>query len=196
MDSAGSAVFLDRDGTLIREVNHLERIEQVEILPGVPDALRLLRDRGYKLIVVTNQSVVARGRLSEAGLGSIHDILRARLACDGALLDAIYYCPHHPTEGEGQYRVDCRCRKPKTGMVDQAAQDFQIEPRASYLIGDQAIDIELAQRVGAQGILIDDGSRQATEADFAAVPVVASLLDAARWIVARENLRVKPGDGQ
>lgn len=174
-----AAVFLDRDGTLIREVNYLSRPEEIEILPGVGDALRSLREYGFKLIVVTNQSAVARGRLSESKLASIHDLLRAKLACEGAVLDGIYYCPHHPTEGQGQYRIVCDCRKPKTGMVDQAIKDFHLDALASYLVGDQAIDIELAKQVGARGILICDGLPRAP-ADRAEVPIVTGLWEAAR----------------
>ena len=144
-------MFLDRDGTLIREVNYLSRPEQIEILPGVADALRSLREYGFKLIVVTNQSAIARGRLSESELGSIHDLLRAKLADEGALLDGIYYCPHHPTEGQAQYRIVCNCRKPKTGMVDQAIKDLRLNALASYLVGDQAIDMEAGRSRSALG---------------------------------------------
>ncbi|HVO96097.1 MAG TPA: HAD family hydrolase [Terriglobales bacterium] len=191
-----AAVFLDRDGTLIREVNYLSRADQIEILPGVADALRRLRGRGFKLIVVTNQSVVARGRLSEAELASIHEVLRAKLAHEGAVLDAIYYCPHHPTEGHGRYRVECQCRKPRTGMAEQAIKDFQLNAAASYLVGDQTIDLELAEQIGAKGILIAGGRVPVEPMNSAAVPVVADLLEAAQWIFTDVNQRQKQGEGQ
>jgi D-glycero-D-manno-heptose 1,7-bisphosphate phosphatase len=179
-----AAVFLDRDGTLIREVGHLSRPEQLEVLPKVPAALRILRDHGFKLIVVTNQSAVARGLLSELDLADIHDLLRKKLAAEGAFLDAIYYCPHYPGEGQGDYGMVCTCRKPRTGMVDQAAADFGLNRQASYVVGDQATDIDLAVQVGATGILLCDGPGLAAVGE---PPVVTDLWQAAQWIIAKES---------
>jgi D-glycero-D-manno-heptose 1,7-bisphosphate phosphatase len=180
----GAAVFLDRDGTLIREVNYLCAVEQVEILPGVAQALRLLREGGFKLVMVTNQSVIARGRLSEAGLQEIHAALSAKLDAQGARLDAIYYCPHHPTEGIGDYRMACACRKPNSGMIERAVQDLNLDARRSYVVGDQMSDVELARRVGAAAILLGrDGAAAAARA--VNVAVVDDLLQAARWIIER-----------
>lgn len=148
----GAAVFLDRDGVLIRDVNYLFRVEQVEVLTGVAEALRLLRDAGFKLAVVTNQSVVARGKLSEAGLSAIHMTLSEKIAAEGASYDAIYYCPHHPTEGIGAYKITCACRKPNPGMIEHAARELGLNPARSFVVGDQASDMDLAAWVGAQGI--------------------------------------------
>ena len=179
-----AAVFLDRDGTLIREVNYLCQADQIEILPGVAPALRLLREHGFKLVMVTNQSVVARGQLSELGLQAIHAMLAEKLARDGATIDAVYYCPHHPTEGNGSYRVACGCRKPNTGMIDRAAREHGLDPSMSYVVGDQAIDLELAERAGATGILIAavDSER---DRGLSEAPVFAGLWQAAQWIVER-----------
>jgi D-glycero-D-manno-heptose 1,7-bisphosphate phosphatase len=179
----GAAVFLDRDGTLISEVGYLHRREQLEVLPGVPAALRNLRECGFKLIVVTNQSAVARGLLSEADLADIHHLLREKLAAEGAFLDAIYYCPHHPSEGQGNYRITCSCRKPRTGMVDQAAADLGVDPRVSYVIGDQDVDLKLAAQVGATGVLLHDG---ASSAILSGTVIADDLAQAAQWIVAQE----------
>lgn len=181
----GAAVFLDRDGTLIREINYLSAIEQIAILPGVAEALRRLRDRGFKLVMVTNQSVVGRGGLSEASLTRIHGEITARLARDGAWLDAIYYCPHHPTEGLGDYRVDCQCRKPKTGMIRRAAAELKIDPTLSYVIGDQLIDIELARAVGATGILVGAHPTIGAGALPRDFPTLGDLRSAAAWISER-----------
>jgi D-glycero-D-manno-heptose 1,7-bisphosphate phosphatase len=181
----GPALFVDRDGTLIREVNYLCAVEQIEILPGVAQALRLLRERGFKLVMVTNQSVIARGRLSEAGLREIHAALSAKLGADGAKLDAIYYCPHHPTEGIGEYRVSCDCRKPNTGMIDRAAEDLDVDPGRSFVVGDQMTDVELARKVGASAILIGRDGAAAEAARALNVPVVDDLLQAAHWIIER-----------
>jgi len=181
----GAAVFLDRDGTLIREVNYLTALEQIEILPSVVSALRLLRAHGFKLVMVTNQSVVARGALSEAGLQNIHAEIVNRLAQEGAALDGIYYCPHHPTEGLGEYRIVCDCRKPKSGMIRRAAEELAIDPALSYVVGDQLSDIELAGAVGATGILVGRDEAAAGGAAPLNFPVVANLGGAAEWIIER-----------
>jgi D-glycero-D-manno-heptose 1,7-bisphosphate phosphatase len=181
----GAAVFLDRDGTLIREVNYLCAVEQIEILPGVAQALGLLREGGFKLVMVTNQSVIARGRLSEAGLQEIHAALSAKLGGAGASLDAIYYCPHHPTEGIGEYRVSCDCRKPNTGMIQRAVQEFDLDATRSYVVGDQMTDVELARKVGAAAILLGRDEAAADAARAVNIPVVDDLLQAARWIIER-----------
>jgi len=180
----GAAVFLDRDGTLIRDVNYLCHVEQIEVLPGVAPALRLLRERGFKLVMVTNQSVVGRGRLTELGLREIHAVLAEKLAQDGATMDAIYYCPHHPTEGVGRYRIACKCRKPQTGMIDRATRELGLDPSVSYVVGDQAIDLELARRAGATGILIGS-SDLVPDPEVSKWPVFAGLWHAAQWIVER-----------
>jgi D-glycero-D-manno-heptose 1,7-bisphosphate phosphatase len=178
-----AAVFLDRDGTLIRDVKYLCAVEQIEILPGAAAALLLLRAHGFKLVVVTNQSGVARGRLSELDLQAIHAELMERLGRDGAVLDAIYYCPHHPTEGLGDFRRICECRKPKTGMIERAARELDLDPKLSYVVGDKWTDIELAQGAGATGIFIGrDEAKNGAVAGFD-VPLVADLRQAAEWIV-------------
>ncbi len=177
------AIFLDRDGTLIRDVGHLYRQDQVEILPRVAEAIRLLRGQGFLLVVVTNQSAVARGRLTEDELGRIHEALNARLAQVGAHLDGIYYCPHHPTEGVGPYRVTCDCRKPNTGMIVKAVSDLGLNPSSSYLVGDQTSDMELADRVGAKGVRIARELAAGGDAAAPKYPVVADLWQAAEWIV-------------
>ena len=129
-----AAVFLDRDGTILRDVGYLCSQEQIEILPGVPEAIRLLKEKGYKIVVVTNQSAVARGRLSEKQLKQIHEEVRAQLARAGATLDAVYYCPHHPSEGVTAYRVLCDCRKPNTGMIRRASEELGLEPARPYVV--------------------------------------------------------------
>lgn len=177
-----SAVFLDRDGTVIREVGHLHRRDQMEILPRVAEAIRLLRERGFCVVVVTNQSAVARELLTEEELGMIHEELKARLAQDGAHLDGIYYCPHHPTEGNGAYRCACNCRKPNTGMIVKAAADLGLDPSRSYVVGDQGIDMELANRVGAKGVRIADPGIE-SDLEKSKHPVVVDLWQAAQWIL-------------
>ncbi len=185
------AVFLDRDGTLIREVGYLRRPEQIELLDGVPAALRALRKGGFKTVVVTNQSAVARGWLTEAGLNQIHGLIQDRLAEQGARLDGIYYCPHHPSEGVGGYRMACDCRKPNPGMILRAAEDLALEPKRSYVVGDQAVDRELALRVGAMPVLVRRNGEQMLVDDNFPTPVFANLRLAADWILARRQAQIE-----
>jgi D-glycero-D-manno-heptose 1,7-bisphosphate phosphatase len=150
----GPGVLLDRDGTLIRDVGYLSRVEQIELLPDAVESIRRLREVGLRIAIVTNQSAVGRGLLDEAELASIHRELERRLAAGGAKIDGIYYCPHHPTEAIGAYRIRCECRKPDVGMARRAAEDLALDLSRSYMIGDKESDMELAARIGARGILL------------------------------------------
>ena len=152
------AVFLDRDGVLIRDVDHLTAASQIEILPGVPEALRRFRDARWTIVVVTNQSVVARGLVTEEELRRIHRVLETQLRGLGASLDAVYYCPHHPEGAVGRYRVVCDCRKPEPGLLLRAAEDLGIDLVASVMVGDASSDIEAGRRAGCRTILIRPAS--------------------------------------
>ena len=151
------AVFLDRDGTLNREVDVLRHLKQLRVLPGVPEAVRALNRAGYMTIVVTNQAVIGRGWLTEAGLGEIHDVLRMRLAREGARIDALYYCPHHPNANLKKYRAVCVCRKPGIGMIRQAAKAHNIDLKKSFLVGDHTRDILTGKRAGLTTVLVKTG---------------------------------------
>lgn len=175
-------VFVDRDGTLIREVGYLRRMAQIEVLPRVPEALQLLRRHGLKVVVLTNQSAVARGFITEQQLQGIHEQLKRQLAGCGAFVDGIYYCPHHPTEGMDAYRVSCDCRKPNVGLVQRAAEEFNLECARSYMVGDQSSDMELAFRIGAKGILIRAGAEMSEDLG-SVILAVKDLWEAAEWIV-------------
>ena len=185
--SGAPAVFVDRDGTLIREVGYLSREEQLELLPQVPEAIRLLHRHGFKVVVITNQSAVARGILREDELREIHRELERRLAGAGGAVDGIYYCPHHPTEGLAPYRLSCDCRKPSAGLVERAAKELGLDPSRSYVVGDQMSDMELAARIGAKGIFIRDpqegGAQGAVNGPQSIVVTTQSLWSAAQWIV-------------
>jgi len=191
MDGA-PAVFVDRDGTLIREVGYLSRPEQIEVLAGVPEAIQLLRQHGIRVVVITNQSGIARGFISEGELHVIHRELMRQLARHGAFLDGIYYCPHHPTEGMDAYRVCCDCRKPNIGLARRAAAELNLDLGRSYVVGDKHSDMELAARIGAKGILIQNNkaeglrraqsSREKRKAEIESL-VVRDLVESAQWIV-------------
>lgn len=176
--SANRAVFLDRDGTLIEDVDYLTKPEQIRVLPGVPAALRKLRAAGFLLIVVTNQSAVARGRLTESGLADVHAELDRRLAREGARIDAYYYCPHLPGAPVAEYAVECNCRKPAPGMLQAAAQDYDVDMASSFMVGDTARDVEAGLRAGCRAVLIGqtpgEGARTACDLCAAAAVILAT----------------------
>jgi len=179
---SGVTVFLDRDGTLNPDLGYIRSPDQFELFPGVLQALARLKQAGARLIVVTNQSGIARGVFSIGDLDAIHLKLRRLLDDAGASLDAIYFCSHHPDD-------QCNCRKPNTGMIDQAVREQRVDVSRSYLIGDHVRDMELAQRIGSRGILVTTGSvapQQVQELRTAGLSphwVASSLADAADWIL-------------
>jgi len=151
------AVFLDRDGTLIEDVDYLTEPGQIRILPGVPAALRRLKEAGFLLIVVTNQSAVARGMLTEAKLTAVHAELNGRLAAEGAAVDAFYYCPHLPDGVVERYARACDCRKPAAGLLRRAAAEWHVDPARSYAVGDSERDVEAGRAAGCFSILLGGG---------------------------------------
>ncbi len=164
------AVFLDRDGTLVREVDYLRTVAQLRLLPGAADAIRRLNQAGFAVVLATNQSGIARGILTEGELQAINDELQRRLAARGARLDAIYYCPHHPEAPVAAYRKRCRCRKPAPGLLLRAARDLDLDLSRSFAVGDSARDVQAGARAGCRTILVRTGYGARTEADWAAVP--------------------------
>ena len=154
-------VFLDRDGTLNKYVSFLRDIDQLELLPGAAEAVRRINASGYLAIVITNQPVIARGEVTVPQLQEIHNKLETMLGREGAYLDAIYYCPHHPHKGyEGEVpelKFDCDCRKPKPGMLLKAAEDFHIDLSASYMVGDGDDDVLCALNAGCTPVKIGEG---------------------------------------
>lgn len=179
---SGFTIFLDRDGTLNSDPGYIRSSDQFELFPGVAQALSRLKQAGARLIVVTNQSGVARGFFSVGDLEGIHAKLKRLLGEAGAPLDAIYVCPHHPDEG-------CNCRKPNRGLIDRAVNEQRIDLMRSYLIGDHARDIELAKRVGSRSILVTTGAVPPEQVEglkaSGAVPdrVASSLAEAVDWLL-------------
>ena len=156
------AVFLDRDGTINKYVGFLRNIDEFELIDGVADAIKKINALGYLAIVITNQPVIARGEVSFEELEVIHNKMETLLGKEGAYLDAIYYCPHHPHKGyEGErpeLKIDCECRKPKPGMLLKAANDFNIDLSQSWMIGDGEIDIKAGINAGCKFALIGEGA--------------------------------------
>lgn len=155
------AIFLDRDGTINKYVGFLRNIDEFELIPGVAEAIRKINASGYLAIVVTNQPVIARGEVTVPELQLIHNKMETLLGAEGAYMDAIYYCPHHPHKGyEGEIpelKIDCDCRKPKPGMLLKAAKDFNIDLSNSRMIGDGENDIKAGKAAGCKTALIGKG---------------------------------------
>ena len=177
------AVFLDRDGTIARDVHYCRRAEDFELLPAVPDAIRLLAQNGFKVVVITNQSGIARGYFTEETLAQIHDKMRSELAQHDARVDAIYYCPHHPDEG-------CSCRKPGTALFYKAAGEHRIDLQSSYVVGDMQMDIDAGKALGCKTLLVTTGPQSPISSPRSLVSspeppdhVAPDLLHASKWII-------------
>jgi D-glycero-D-manno-heptose 1,7-bisphosphate phosphatase len=179
------AAFIDRDGVLNEERAFVHRREDFALLPGAVAALRLLEAAGYLLVVVTNQSGIARGIYSEADYLALTEHMRAELAAAGVSLDAVEYCPHLPDAPLERYRLDCDCRKPRPGMLLRAAQALDIAPGASFLVGDRLSDLEAGRAAGiGRCFLVRTGYALPEEAVARADAVYEDLLACARSVVA------------
>jgi len=196
------AVFLDRDGTINEEVGYVNHIERFFLLPRAGQAIQLLNQHGWKAVVVTNQSGVARGYFPESLIHQVHQKMQELLGNEGAHLDRIYYCPHHPDIGVPPYRQKCRCRKPATGMIEDAVKELTLDLSQSYTVGDRGVDIEFARQIGAKSILVltgygkgeweYSGSRWKAKPDH----VAQDLFEAVQWILLQESHRQNIGKGE
>jgi D,D-heptose 1,7-bisphosphate phosphatase len=184
---ARPAVFLDRDGTINIDAGYVDRLERFELYPFAIDALRLFKQAGYLVVVLTNQAGVAQGIYGEEFVATAARYLADRAAAGGAQIDGHYYCPHSPDAAVERYRVDCECRKPKPGMALRAAEELGIDLSRSVVVGDRWRDIAVAKAVGARAVLVKTGYG-ATEAlkpppDLAADAVCDDLIGAAVWLL-------------
>lgn len=192
MDPKRRCVFLDRDGVLVEDGGPLVESGAFRILAGVPQALRCLQEAGFALVAVSNQAVVARGLISEAGLEALHGHLQALLVAQGAPpLDGFYSCPHHPAATLPAYRTDCACRKPRPGLLLLAAEELGLDLAASFMVGDRPSDLQAGHRAGCRSIWIQSGRHadrpiESPEPLDPEVPVAftcATLAEAAAWIL-------------
>jgi D-glycero-D-manno-heptose 1,7-bisphosphate phosphatase len=187
------AVFLDRDGTLIEEVSYLDRLERVVFYPFSVDAVRLLNQAGFVVVVATNQSGVARGLLDEGFIAQAHAAISERMHEGGARIDAYYYCPHHPEAGRPPYRAACECRKPAPGMLRRAAADLDLDLARSVSIGDRLQDLEAGRAAGGRGVLVRTGYGRRTEAEFPdalrEATVTDNLAAAVGWLLRQRGGR-------
>lgn len=178
------AVFLDRDGTLNVEKEYLSRVEGFAFFPGVPEAIKRLKEAGFLVIVVTNQSGVARGYFTLEDVDRIHRHMQHLLAQQGTAIDAFYICPHHP-DGHGPYRTHCLCRKGEPGMLYKAAEDFAIDLSRSFMVGDKAADLEAGNKAGCRSLLVltGYGVKTAEKLPPGAAPIFSGLPQAVTFIL-------------
>ena len=182
-----TALFLDRDGTINEEVDYLSSVNQLRLIDGSAEAIREANQLGLKVFIITNQSGIARGMLTEHNLKEVHTKLLELLNDNNAHVDAIYYCPHHPDAIESQYRKDCDCRKPNIGMLTKAQNEFNIDLKKSFVIGDRAIDIQTGNNAGATSILVLTGygkeeQRLLRQHDARADYIAENLYDAVQYV--------------
>ena len=187
MSAAQRAVFLDRDGTIIEEAGYPDRLERIVFFPFSVDAVRTLNAGGFAVVVVTNQSGIARGVVPEAFVGEAHRYIAARMQAGGARVDGFYYCRHHPQAFDPALRGPCDCRKPQPGLLRRAAAELDLDLARSFIVGDRWQDLGAGQAVGARGVLVRTGvGRDEERRPDAPAPrpvIVDDLAAAAAWIL-------------
>jgi D-glycero-D-manno-heptose 1,7-bisphosphate phosphatase len=187
------AIFLDRDGTVTDEVGYINHLSRVKIYPFAAEAIRMLKSTGLPVIIVTNQSGVGRGYFTEEIVGQVHGMVQDTLQAAGAGIDAYYHCPHHPGAAVEKYRRECRCRKPGTGMPEEAAEEFCIDLTRSYVVGDTYRDMKMGFAIGARTILLmtgyGRGEYEYRRGEWFRMPdlLAENLLEAAKLIVVEWN---------
>lgn len=187
MTENNKVIFLDRDGTLNVEDGYITRVDQLHLYIETITALKILKNLGYTLVIVSNQAGVAKGLLTEATLVEINNALLAMLIKQDITIDKLYYCPHHPEGIIPEYKMDCECRKPKIGMIKRAEKELNIKAKGAYMIGDKLTDIELAYNFGGRGILLltgygKDEIKKIDSAKHTPLYVAKDILDAVEWI--------------
>ncbi len=183
----GKIIFLDRDGTINKEDGYITKPDQLKLYDGTITALKMLDEMGYRIVIVSNQAGVGRGLLTEAKLQEINAALLGTLKDHGIEIEKLYYCPHHPDAVVPEYKKDCECRKPKTGMILRASAELDVRVQGAYMIGDKLTDIELAHNFGGRGILLltGYGTKERGHLDgkpYAPVYIAKDIIDAVNWI--------------
>lgn len=187
-DQRRPAVFLDRDGTITVEKSYVTDPDEIELIPGAAEAIVRLRSAGFAVVIVSNQSGVARGYMTESDMAAVHRATEERLLERGAVIDGAYYCPNLEAGSVERFTHDTSCRKPATGMIDAAARDLALDVSASFMVGDQLSDLETARNAGIPGVLVMTGKGAAAqdEAERRGVPVAHCSDDleaASAWIL-------------
>lgn len=195
MSNLRPAVFLDRDGTVNEQMGYINHISRFHLLPEAGRAIKLLNDHKIPVVVVSNQSGLARGYFPKELLNQVHKKMDRLLAQEGAHIDGLYYCPHHPEAKEMQYRIDCNCRKPKTGMLLQAADEMNLDLSHSFVVGDRWSDIKCADRAGCSSVLVLTGYGRGDyeyigpDQDIQPSHVAENLFDSVKWILSKLEQR-------
>ncbi|XCN71271.1 MAG: D-glycero-beta-D-manno-heptose 1,7-bisphosphate 7-phosphatase [Candidatus Electrothrix aestuarii] len=188
-----AAVFLDRDGTINEQMGYINHISRFVLLPGAAQAIRTLNEQDIPVVVVTNQSGLARGYFPPSLLEEVHAKMEQELAAEGAHIDGLYICPHHPEAKEEQFRKDCTCRKPKTGLLEQAAAELGLDLQRSFMVGDRWSDLKCGARVGAMSILVLTGYGRGDleyirpQQEIQPAKVAEDLPEAVAWILAQSD---------
>ena len=193
MSGGRRAVFIDRDGTISEEVGYVNHVSRYRVFPFAAEAIRALNESGWLAVLVTNQAGVARGYFAEEMIGRVHGVLAEELGRGGARLDAVYYCPHHPSVGEPPYRFDCDCRKPRPGLIRRAAEELGIDLEHSWMVGDRHSDTELARNAGVRAAFVLTGygrgehEHQGHAWNHRPDLVAENLLEAVKKIISSED---------
>jgi D-glycero-D-manno-heptose 1,7-bisphosphate phosphatase len=191
------AVFLDRDGTINEQMGYVNHLTRFIILSGVAEGIRLLNGHGFHVVVVSNQSGVARGYFPIDLVHEIHDFMKAYFRKNRAAVDGIFFCPHHPGGSVPEYAIQCNCRKPKIGLIEQACNRMDIDLSRSYVVGDRCDDIELAERARMKGILVKTGyglgeiNHVLPLRDLKPAHIAEDLFRAVQWIIDEERASPK-----
>jgi D-glycero-D-manno-heptose 1,7-bisphosphate phosphatase len=185
MQGTNRAVFLDRDGTIIEDTGYVSTPQDVRFLPGSIAAIKELNQAGYKVIVITNQSGVARGFFSESMLQTIDKSIQKAVLSGGGHIDAFYYCPHHADHGFYPYRQECGCRKPSPGLIKKAAHDHQVALDQSFMIGDHSGDVTAGQQAGVRTVFVTTGHGAEEQKKLKKQPdrIAADLAGAVNWLL-------------
>ena len=177
------AVFLDKDGTINEDTGYISHYHDLKLLPHSAEAIKLLNEAGYKVIVISNQSGVARGYLGEDMLQTLNKTLQKKLLSKGAYLDEIYYCPHHSEHGVYPYKTECDCRKPNIGLIKKAVKKHDLDLSRSFMVGDHSGDIEAGRKAGAKTVLVLSGHEKESDLKIKPDHTTKDLLEAVKWIL-------------
>jgi D-glycero-D-manno-heptose 1,7-bisphosphate phosphatase len=173
------AVFLDRDGVINVEIDYVYKIEEFEFIENTFEALKFIQEKGYQIVIVTNQSGIARGFYTEEQFQTLTDWMLEKFREQGINVAALYYCPHHPEKGIGKYKMDCECRKPKPGMILRAQKDLDIDLEQSYIVGDKISDVQSGLAAGIKnGVLVKSGHKLPENVDDS-IKIYDNLYDCA-----------------
>lgn len=181
-------IFIDRDGTINREAGYINHVDNFELFPFTAQAIRLLNEHNFLVVVITNQAGIARGYFPESLLMEVHNKMDMELAKQNAKVDALYFCPHHPSSKDPELAIECNCRKPAPGMIEQAIKDLPVDTERMYMIGDKFTDIKFGKKCGCKTIMVKTGygkGELALSPDSIIKPdyLVENLLDASIQIL-------------